>query len=995
MNLQDYKKNKLIYKKFAKYIEKYLERLIKKENKSGERYNLHHVQSRAKDFDSLARKLKTKNVAGSKKIENIIYDLAGCRIIFLSNDDVNKFIHSRIIREHFYVNEERSKIHYLNDGERYIGDHYVIQLKVKSPAYKQEFKGLFCEIQIQTILNHAWSETNHNIGYKEPDLQGFGRRVLDKIKEKLGQVADQHIIKAGHEFQKIKYDYDRLVAGKEVIDRNVIHIISSEVDNNERYDILTRYQDYVLPNIDDLKEFFDEIVEVSKLGIQVSKKRKDGLIKTSSGDYPGRTKNDIFNVCISMLEKVSWYNIEVVFNVLIDFYKNGIEQEKIVILKTMEEISEYRVNILNYLGLSNHFKLLSIINSWNDNDLVNLKDIILLVCKAILHPTAVDVKSTYSQTTFGRPSFVGDNNLDDLRDNAINLLIRLDSVVPKDNYVEKQKINIALQVSTQIPPYQNENDKLINIIQKNTSKIVSYYLSTAKTDSYDLLEGKEKQCLHLYKLYNDIRNSNIFSDAVKDVSLEIIKLINEYKKLINSDSEYGIYKTLVGYEFVSDCSWESSYVEDVYAREAARNQSINNFIKSVNKSNSKKWFARIILCTKSKYTNGLTFNFFFIFLEHLGKEKPQFLFDLVAGYENEISRFLSPILSGLLNSKMSSKAHDLIKKWVNDGKHLFEILSLFKNNFNEMELKLLEKIIDQSAKLMDVNTLASSLPVIISNYNLTNLEEMKKLFLKTIQYVTCMHEPRWINVVWYEKSYVDFISQFDKIILKSIENYSNATHELEYILSPIAQNYPDLVIKYFEQRMKIQYISKSISSYDWIPYEFQKVHKFLSINPKNALKLVCKWYNGNFDDFIFTGGKFLYLIFSDFNVAFETELLKLVKANNEDNIKIVLGILRNYKGGAFLHNICKILIETLPSNSRWLEEVEVVLLSTGILSGEFAFSNKYAEKKAEILAWEHDKNSKVKKFAKKYIAYLNKLIPSEKRRTTQDIEIRKHMWGED
>ncbi|MBK8359245.1 MAG: hypothetical protein IPL15_09780 [Comamonadaceae bacterium] len=41
------------------------------------------------------------------------------------------------------------------------------------------------EVQVQTILNHAWSEMEHDILYKRPRLDGFGGRLMSDIEERM------------------------------------------------------------------------------------------------------------------------------------------------------------------------------------------------------------------------------------------------------------------------------------------------------------------------------------------------------------------------------------------------------------------------------------------------------------------------------------------------------------------------------------------------------------------------------------------------------------------------------------------------------------------------------------------------------------------------------------------------------------------------------------------------------------------------------------------
>lgn len=996
MNLKEYKKKRSTYKRFAKYIEKKLVKIIKVSNKNGSTYHLHHVQSRAKEIDSLTTKLQKPKYAGQvNKIEKIINDLAGCRIIFLNNDDVNTFLSSRIIRNNFVVSEERSKLHYFEEDEKYIGDHFVVKLKNTSEN-PPEFRGMWCEIQIQTILNHAWSETNHDIGYKEPELNGFGKNVLAKIKENLKNAGDQ-IIQIGHDFQNIQRDYNRLITGKEVIDQNILKVITSEIDNNERYETLVKYKDYVLPNIDDINEFYSEIKEISKLGIQFSKRYSDGVFKIGNNEYPGRSQNDIFNVCVSMLSSVSWFNIEEIFNILVELYEAGSDYEKERISKTMQEISEYNVNILNYAGFSNHIKIVSEINKWEDRKLIKLNSVIITICKEILEPTANNIQSSsYNQIMIDRPTFIGDDNLEKLRKETICILIKLYRVTT--DYRVKVKIIHALYTACKIPPHHDEKNPIINIIQRNTVQIIEFHHQYKEND-FDLLILIESECLYLHRLHEGIHESTHFDSEAKATSGKIIKQINKYKNFINNSDEFRIYKSLIGYEYISDDSWKNTYREDIYIRDNIRNDLIDTYINSINESNSDQWINRVLLYSKSKYDGGLTFQFLDNFLVKLGKQHPAIAFNLITNHAEDVSNFLTAILVGLSSSTMRNQAYDVMVKWARSGKYLLQCIGFFKSENHEIDIPLLNEIISSSKKNNDINALSATLAAILNKYNPSNIIEAKKLFIDCIIELTKLGESRWINLVWYIKNYESFISHFVKnelsILLKSIEKYSIVDPHLEYILLPIAKLNPNLVINYFKKRMDIQQNSRPRSNYDWAPYEFGEIRNYLSINTDTTVNLVCKWYTGSFGDFIFSGGKFLHLIYPNFTPELETALLKLIKTNDEDHIKMVLAILRNYKGEISLHNICKEIVKLLPLNSKWLNEIEVILISTGVLSGEFAFSTKYSERKSEILPWEEDKNPKVRKFVKKYIAYLDKLIPSEKKRSTQDIERRKHLWGAD
>ncbi|TMC17102.1 MAG: hypothetical protein E6J34_19090, partial [Chloroflexi bacterium] len=82
----------------------------------------------------------------------------------------------------------------------------------------EKFKGMRCEIQIQTILNHAWSETQHDMVYHAADNQGFGTAAKQVLDKRLKKIMDEYLRPAGYELQKVQYDYERLMQGKALFD---------------------------------------------------------------------------------------------------------------------------------------------------------------------------------------------------------------------------------------------------------------------------------------------------------------------------------------------------------------------------------------------------------------------------------------------------------------------------------------------------------------------------------------------------------------------------------------------------------------------------------------------------------------------------------------------------------------------------------------------------------------------------------------------------------
>jgi hypothetical protein len=60
-------------------------------------FRLQQIKFRAKDPTSLRRKLTERGLLESETIEQELKDLAGCRLIFYTNTDVDRFLASRLI----------------------------------------------------------------------------------------------------------------------------------------------------------------------------------------------------------------------------------------------------------------------------------------------------------------------------------------------------------------------------------------------------------------------------------------------------------------------------------------------------------------------------------------------------------------------------------------------------------------------------------------------------------------------------------------------------------------------------------------------------------------------------------------------------------------------------------------------------------------------------------------------------------------------------------
>lgn len=134
-----------------------------------------------------------------------IQDLAACRIITYFLKDVEAV--QSIISEEFDVLELANRSSYLRAGGSpgYQSYHLIVRLSENRLALAEymRFRGLVAEIQVRTVLQHAWAEIEHDIQYKS----------VDALPAEIGQrfQALAGLIEIGdREFQEIADSYEQV-----------------------------------------------------------------------------------------------------------------------------------------------------------------------------------------------------------------------------------------------------------------------------------------------------------------------------------------------------------------------------------------------------------------------------------------------------------------------------------------------------------------------------------------------------------------------------------------------------------------------------------------------------------------------------------------------------------------------------------------------------------------------------------------------------------------
>ncbi|MBA7502612.1 hypothetical protein ES706_01205 [subsurface metagenome] len=213
-----------------------------------------NINYRIKDFNSLWDKIQRKGYEDPlKEIE----DICGLRIICSYPSDLEKI--SRIINSEFDIEESIDKADLLEpDKFGYRSLHFVLKAKhdwLTAPNYRG-LEGLKAEVQVRTILMHAWADIEHKLAYKKKEHvpHQFKRRLYQL--SALVEIADEQFDALRKEKEEYRED-----------------LVSEEAKKSGRFDVSQQM------NLDSLHAFLDFYFQDRNKSIGDTSNLLDEIIK--------------------------------------------------------------------------------------------------------------------------------------------------------------------------------------------------------------------------------------------------------------------------------------------------------------------------------------------------------------------------------------------------------------------------------------------------------------------------------------------------------------------------------------------------------------------------------------------------------------------------------------------------------------------------------------------------------------------------------------------
>ncbi len=258
------------------------------------------ISSRIKEFEFFAEKITRKDYKNPfKEVE----DLCGIRIICYYQSNVKKI--ADIIQKEFEIVESQDKEDSLNSDQfGYRSVHFIVKIKqnwLNAPNYRG-LENLKAEIQVRTVLMHAWAEIEHKLAYKKKThIPDQFRRKFSRLSAKLEE-ADEQFEELRQKIREYKKGIIEQAKSKEgIFNKN----LPLNLDN------LQAFLDYYFPdndkNIDLTRGLLDELL-AHKVTV---KSLVESYLKVK--EYLPKIEKELFDIYkVYLLSQSNWSQTGVV-----------------------------------------------------------------------------------------------------------------------------------------------------------------------------------------------------------------------------------------------------------------------------------------------------------------------------------------------------------------------------------------------------------------------------------------------------------------------------------------------------------------------------------------------------------------------------------------------------------------------------------------------------------------------------------------------------------
>lgn len=979
--LQEYRACRALYADFSQAIKNLLEQLL-----AEGRVKFQQSSCREKDEAKLAEKIDRKKAEGKiyQKLDDI-EDLAGARIIFYLEEDKASFIqllHKELGEEGVISSESKRKL------RGYRADHFILKLSPEREdlAEYRRFQGLKCELQLTTVLHHAWSELEHDVVYKPNgskellDSLGF-----DAITEGFEEIMEKHIVPASLRFAHLAKMNKSLMSAADFFGRDFLAEVTMATDNDSLYEYLEILEQFGSRKPQETVSLIRAIL--AKPAIEkVERSRFGKRIFYGKGNLEIRLK------CLQVLSRIRYHQpddfLEIAQKMSMPHVDSALRKEA---LDAVKGFAEYDLNVLKQIGYLPHRHTLDFMLSWSEEIRMQSLDFIEVACKELLATGAEGRMATTPDTlTVSFGAVQPTDFLKKIRRETIDFLISIYEAFTEEH--DRLRVVKTLHHAFELPHSVKYGDDLKDMVVEDVNYLIPMW-SKLLFDENGQLACPISVAEEIHEQLARIkRGERYFTDDAR-LLLERLLANPLYQKaflLVGSDFTHGV---------------ENDWKRD----EKARTQMIDDAVAGLSHENIRGWIEDLNAIAKSYGAiEAWQYQPFSGFLQKIAEKRPELAQILVQDallHEMPLVRFCSDCLHGFRRAKRmdiwdSVVAQMVAKKDIEYVKSICWALVIdrdldVKEHARPEDTQLLSQIAQRAGDFnfskdifendynyhhVLVNALTRNLavsPEVLGELlvdEIVAFPQISPLFAREIHSALIRD---WLKPT-------DIGNDLKGKILDWLITVPNLDWDAQEIAVQLTGNDARALLEFFLARIEYEADLKEDENiedgedfepirYEAIPYHFNPEFQGIMENEVNLPAIVKPWLEKMTDDWSVYNYCVSKLL-GHTGKGFHAILQGLLSEGGDENIGRTINLMSGFDRSDF---DTVLMIARHTENDEILARLNSMLTSTGVVSGEDGIAKVFEKRAEKLMEFANDPNEKFRKFATDAAQMLKRLANAE------------------
>lgn len=671
---------------------------------------------------------------------------------------------------------------------------------------------------------------------------------------------------------------------------------------------------------------------------------------------------------LKLLKRLCFVDLDKVIGRLLKYldsnHSTKIKEQVISILDYIVEPRLYDLNDVKVFSTEPQAVMLKHLKKLSKKRFIKEVDVYLKLIGKMLQLEFTETQMTdYRTMTFRQISFPKMKHLVKLRNDVFSYL-NTQYLLCKDNSI-RLKILRIMSDFTKTPISAGYSDEVENMVVDNSRGVIQFFNDVYPNSTEELKSEIDDQVAWIEKRFTKIKFTGL----------------EHLRQLIERDSEYKVYKTLVGYERYRDIdkSWSEIEIE--------RKEDLLELVGRIQAEDWSEWKKKIQGLLNSAISDDLgKYRYLSMLFKELSRE------DYSKGLEllklNNLSWFLGDIYSGLLEAD-KDKAYVSLENEIKHMDHL-DVIAHMSIKEPDFPPKLVSLMYKTAIKEKQIDSVRYLIRMSLKHFQYKDFD--KKDLFHGLKFLTENKIPldRWELYEMSDEFLAGLTGSERLMILSSFLLSKAISYEQEEILFKLMEINPKDILDFWKERILIgskDFERRDVTDlkhYDAIPYNF---HHDTVVWDKNAKLIIPEiinlmkkknWY------FKWEGAQLIKAAYPSFNKVLSKAVIDLGQRGSDNDFEILFRILNVYEGNEFVLPTVFSLIN-IPIDKKLWKDLFIVISNTGVVHGEYGFVNEYQKKKISLENKLKRGNSLEKEFLDEYYEYINSRISYEKKRADLDV----------